>query len=846
MGSWFQSFFDKLRTKLLFDLQSIDYYSHGSGTPVNAILRRVFLVARQMKHSFLLCLILVSGRLGSSLAQSLPPVFPTPQFYETLPGALILNRGESVAVVVPTHFEPPIRIAIQLLSEKLRDLGLNPRITQITTSQTVSSDTLTIYLAPSSLAIVENLRATAILSPEDHRLLETRPSRGQEYVVVTRPQERTVYLIGGDAQGVLYATASLLQLLTKANDAVTIPVVHIRDFPDFKYRMAADWLMNVEINRWSYDWGDGVAGYVARIKRKLDLCTKYKINMVLAHGFGWGTEFFPGFATMMRALNSYARDRGIRMVTGGYGASYGIAYQSGPLYEEAPYLGKTFKNRDSYPDGALYQCMGFSHSKDPTIDTRTLGSCRSNEALNALKAAELREYVEKTEPGGLYIHHEDFGGYEGSQRSWLQRCARCRERWPDDELKAPHGGAGGLANGYRKLIEAIQSVKDPQTGYDAARDCTIILVSPVYHTDSHSQTDWDNVLELWQNIGKQLPKSSNVEICFRETFPLEGTARKWVPDFNRTMSEAELPFRIFMFFSGGADYFTSDYPVVASPAMNRLFLGSETIYNGSSGFNQEPLQLINAEYGWNSRSTGFFQDPGTYEEAVTLWENYRLNQSQPPPVFDSGGLLERVCQLLYGRQAGRQVAQVHSSFSQAEEKETPPDMWPRLYPMSVLWRNLAVDSAGWKREIEDPKLKRFLVGKGMDSAEYHRKMASRWAKWAKLSSEGVKHLEDALSEADLRPDSRTDVEHHRLCLSVGAKFSDLLSSLHVWLAAEGKEGNVLVPSLRVKTVELEAYIGRSFGTEVIDPSGGDIRSWLAALKKIRVLVDSGYSSVGLP
>jgi hypothetical protein len=134
----------------------------------------------------------------------------------------------------------------------------------------------------------------------------------------------------------------------------------------------------------------------------------------------------------------------------------------------------------------------------------------------------------------------------------------------------------------------------------------------------------------------------------------------------------------------------------------------------------------------------------------------------------------------------------------------------------------------------------------MDSAEYHRKMASRWAKWAKLSSEGVKHLEDALSEADLKPDSRTDVEHHRLCLSVGAKFSDLLSSLHLWLAAEGNEGNVLVPSLRVKTVELEAYIGRSFGTEVIDPSGGDIRSWLAALKKIRVLVDSGYSSVGLP
>ena len=207
--------------------------------------------------------------------------------------------------------------------------------------------------------------------------------------------------------------------MTSANDQVRIPAIHIRDFPDFKYRMAADWLSNVEINRWVYDWGDGVEGYAARIKRKLDLCARYKINMVLAHGFGWGTELFPGFAAMMQDLNSYARDRGIKMVTGGYGASYGIAYQSGPLYEEAPYLGKVFKNQESYPSGKLYQCMGFSYSKDPSIDTRTLGSCRANDDLNALKADELRQYVAKTEPGGLYIHHEDFGGFEGSQKSWL-------------------------------------------------------------------------------------------------------------------------------------------------------------------------------------------------------------------------------------------------------------------------------------------------------------------------------------------------------------------------------------------------------------------------------------------
>ena len=97
-----------------------------------------------------------------------------------------------------------------------------------------------------------------MLSSEDRSLLTKKNSTGQEYVLVTRPHEKAAYLVGQTGQGVLYAAASLLQLMTSANDQVRIPAIHIRDFPDFKYRMAADWLSNVEINRWVYDWGDGV------------------------------------------------------------------------------------------------------------------------------------------------------------------------------------------------------------------------------------------------------------------------------------------------------------------------------------------------------------------------------------------------------------------------------------------------------------------------------------------------------------------------------------------------------------------------------------------------------------
>ena len=790
--------------------------------------------------SILLCLINWNTHLGNDHVTLLP----TPQFYQYLNHRIILGSGHpEVNYILPLPVDPPIRAAMDLLSIRFEELGIQIKASETSFGQSTPRTALSIYLLPYSQYVEKTGGGEGILVDEDRQVLSATNGNGQEYVLTVRPQERSVYLIGRGSQGVLYAAATLIQVIRKEGEALTIPTVHVRDFPDFKYRMAADWLLNLEINRWSYDWGDGIEAYAKRIKRKLNLCTQYKINMVLAHGFGWGVNHFAGFAELMRELNQYARDRGIRMVTGGYGASYGMAYQSGPEYEDAPYLGKAFKNRVSYPEGRIYQCMGFAYSKDPSIDTRTLGSCRANEELNELKASELREYVAKTEPGGLYIHHEDFGGYEGSQKSWLQRCERCRKHWPNDELKAPDGGAGGLANGYRKLIEAIQGVKNPGTGYNASRDCTVILVSPVYNADSRSKQDWENVLLLWRNIGGNLPKSENVQICFREVFPLQGTTRKWVPDFNRTMSEAKLPFRIFMFFAGGGNYYLNDYPGVASPALNRSFIGSETIYNGSSGHNEEPVQLINAEYSWNTRSNGFFQDPITYEESVRLWKTYSHNDARPDEIFNPDGVLDRVCEVLYGRRAGRHVAKIYTTFALADKKETPPGMWTKLYPMAVLWRNLALDSSGWSRELDAPRTKAFLQKNDMSSTDYHRNMTTRWTKWERVTNHGIRYLDAALLEPDLKPGSRVDLEYLRRTMSVGAKFSELLASLHVFLISHDKEKEILKKSLNKKKAELEAHIYESFRTRVIDPSGGDIGSWLSTLKKIDTLLNQASATL---
>src|SRR5262245_32119378 len=257
------------------------------------------------------------------------PILPTPQSLQYLKGTILLDADRNkVVYIIPARDSAPLRVAQELISEELRARGVALEAQRVVLGQKVPEEGLRIYLASYQEYQKGTGEADAALDEEDRQLLASPKANGQEYILWLRPPRRAAYLIGAGDQGVLWAASSFVQLLGKDGDGVSIPAVQIRDFPDFPFRMAADWLMNVEINRWSYDWGDGVEGYLRRAKRKLDLCVRYKINMVLAHGFGWGLDFFPGFTDMMRELNQYARDRGIGLVTGGYGASYGMAYQS--------------------------------------------------------------------------------------------------------------------------------------------------------------------------------------------------------------------------------------------------------------------------------------------------------------------------------------------------------------------------------------------------------------------------------------------------------------------------------------------------------------------------------------
>jgi hypothetical protein len=751
-------------------------------------------------------------------------LLPTPQYLEPLGDSLAASDGASVEVTIgppSSTSDPMLMLAANYVAQTL---GSRP------TSRGHTGATVHLWNAAA------DANPPVTLNLLDRQTLHDTGHWGQSYVICS-PDRGSLWAIGSSPQGVLLAAMTIVQSIRKDAGRIEIPRLYVRDYPDFEYRAAADQLLNGEVNRWSLDRGRGVEAFRQLAKRKIDQALRYKINMIFMDGFGWGlAERFQGYAALMRDLNRYARERGIHLEFGGYGASYGITYQTGPIYEEGAYLGKVLKNRESYPGGPIYQCMGFTRGKKG-VDASILGSCRSNEALNRLKGEELRQFVQAVEPGALYIHHEDQGNFRNSEAMWKKRCERCRERWPNDSLAATDGGAGGLANGYRALVEAVNSVKNSDTGYDAARDCQIILISPVYVPDSPATGDWSNALELWTNIGQQLPQARNVQVGFREVFPQKFGGRRWTDEFNAAMHDAGLGFRLFLYFAGGADDWVSDYPLSGVPVMNALFRGAQTIYNETGDAYREPMQLIAAEYSWNIRSTGFSVDPAEHGEALETWRKYVFQPDQPEALFGHGKLFERACNLLYGAKAGPIMAGYYGRSEWLPDTELTqqertlsngylPMSWNRAYSIPSHWRALALDSKTWTPEIGNERYAEVLGRMKIDREELHRRLARRWRVGSELNLKGAEDIARALA-AHPTPEAIEDLRFFETCLRVYQPVVDALADYHNGMKAYlSTPRDRAAANARFSDALAEAREGQARAAEAfpqpVDPIGGDV------------------------
>jgi hypothetical protein len=773
-------------------------------------------------------------------------VIPTPRYFEPLESKLRVAHADDVRVVRHSD-HPTVALAEKALIEALRR--------RLPTSGARKGSRVTIQLSLS-----EKADSLAFLNILDRQVL--KESVPEQAYILRMLDENTISIVGG-AQGVLYGVMTLQQLWREVGGALEIPGVYIRDFPTFEKRAAAGWLLNGECNRWSLDRGQGLDAFETLCKQKLDFCARYKINMVQFDGFGFALKMrFNGYAELMRRLNQYARERGIALVHGGYGAGYGMSYQKGPLYENSKYLGTVFHNRTHYPDGPVYSCMGYPSDKVRSgVNPGELGTCRCNEALTKLKMKEAAEYVRAVEPGGLYIHSEDWGGFDTTQAMWLKRCERCRKRWPNDDATALDGAAGAIGYCFSRLVEAINGVNNSATGYDASRDCTIIFASPLYSPSNPSSEAWHKALTHWQNIARILPPASNVLACFRETFHQTHGATRWVESFNLAMKEIGSKLGAHVYFLCGGDHWCNDNAFVATPAMVGIFDGATAIYNANGNAYQEPQQLFNVECSWNADAADGYlprkvkpHHPDMYQ----YWHDLLTGTYAPEEVFGEAGFLPRACASLYGDAAAQPMTAYfldYRSLPEADDEgertdengkvmeptrgkqEYLPMAFKRVYGVPVHWRRLALDTNTWDDDITNERYLKQFSKLNISRSHLHLRLMKFWELVGVMAEKSCDRLMHALA-AGVKEETRPDVEFFKQGCEISALLSVALCKFH--------EAKSMIHSGSGETAKIKESLARAAGAArklsmhvhgafpaVSDPSGGEIGVLLANVERLR-------------
>ncbi len=447
--------------------------------------------------------------------------------------------------------------------------------------------------------------------------------------------------------GAMYALMSLIQVC----DNGYIPnELLIYDYPDFLYR-ANKWLSWAECGVWSYDRGDGIEAYTNRIFNKLDMCLKYKINTVLLEAFGWRSERFPGYGEMMRKINRRARSLGIHIMNNGYGMGYGMIGHGRGIYQ-----GDAHYNRKSYPDGEVYDCIGTYDFGKPEdfVRGRIYGTCLSNDDLMNEKLDEICGFLKNTEMGALMIHNMDSDYI--LEPLWKARCDQCREKWPSDSLFDEDGAAGAFAYFIDRLYKGITSVKTKH--YDAKKDCIVYIISPGYMYMHEKDEYFEIALKFWQSVTDLLPSYENLYIGFREHYMMHGNNELRFDKLKKNIKNCGVA---CFDFCGGDGYY-SDKLFVGGGLFLKLMRGADAMIMENGNSNQEPMQLYNAEYLWNSEASSFYNIdnfPKKYDDFEPFYIDHLKGKTRHEEIYGDGGMLEVICEKLYGKKAAKDFSNLY-------------------------------------------------------------------------------------------------------------------------------------------------------------------------------------------
>ncbi|MEA3400064.1 MAG: hypothetical protein U9R79_02355 [Armatimonadota bacterium] len=665
-----------------------------------------------------LCLVLVLAAAAVTCATAEPPpslrtIIPTPQDIEAGEGTFTLvDDGEAVAsLVLPAEPPAKVRLAAEHLSRRIEEMA------------GVALPVVSQAHAPEGPALWLGEAGRRLVQPAWNEEL-TPAQAEQEYAIVPLPDGRGYALVGRQPLGTLYATMTVLGAVKAEDGRAWMPNFTCHDWPDIPYR-----------------WVGGFPSFDS-VEDRIEWCMEHKINVINSPGFYRRTM---DDAETQLAQNRFAREHGVRSLNLLFG-NLGLL------------------NRRGYPDGETYECLD-----EGAPSTR--GWCVTNQEMLAQKQRILREFVEATEPGVLYIHFVDEDDIGDAAEIWLNRCDDCREAYPNDLVEAEDGKAGAQARVFDLMCEAIFSVSDPESGYDASRDCLIIFVSAPYTLWSEDDAAWDRELQYHCTVSRLMEHVDNVHFCIRENGLRRDNDRKRCLELAEALRERGNGHRVMMYFRGGDSRDTTigwprpmrvAWPMLAAPAMTASFEGAGSILQAGSA-----PGLLENEYSWNLRGDGFYYDPATQEEWRETYVGLVGGSLRPEEIFGDEGFLGRMLADIYGPTAASHLGVLYrpQPVEQAQGAVLPPASW-----------------SGWLVLARQPWF-------GTMSPDRLRQFRTLFEAWRGVNEEAISAVQAALEAPELGERHRQALERRLSGLQVGAALQDAAAhASEAWaLVMEGDE-----------------------------------------------------------
>lgn len=566
----------------------------------------------------------------------------------------------------------------------------------------------------------------------DDKFFEEKNAREQGYIMIRDANGVTV--TAKTSIGIMYGLMTLCQLCEEAPETF-----EIYDRPQIRFRGNMNTLW-AESGVWSYDFGDGIDAAKHRVEVAIDDCARSKLNMMYIDAFGYATERFPGYDKLMSELAAYGRVRGVRMMFGAYGMSYGQAGHNNSYY------GKVFRNRRPYPDGELYDCIGTYDpgvNPDPkAIRGASYGTCLTNRELIDDKIDEIRQYLRATGTSMIYMHNMDADQIH--EPLWACRCECCRKEFPNDSLYTEDGAAGAFARFYDQMLDAL---------LPEFPDLIICPVSPGYaYADSSQDSDFEKCRQFWAAVYKYCRNREFIVPTFRELFYQHESN-----ELRFDMIHEILPSFGCVYFSSG-DGFYSDKIYTPSAAYAVTMRDTDVMICANGGALQKPTQIANAEYLWNTDNSAFWNLEliGSYQEQMAHYTDFRECRIRPEGIYGDDGLLETSCALLFGKAHAKRIADIFRL--RGKNGETPIFTACNV----ELWTNYT--------KVNFPMLWDTPVPPAQQQI-----FRERFSECGMVTVAARDILEEILEADDLSADTREHLEFLLDCAKMGAKLCNQLT-----------------------------------------------------------------------